>query len=74
VHNVGQKANLSQLCEPLRELKAWLKQWVLRRWRKVCDEEQAWMSEEPTAYAVSKKASGFASFLVSSLKDEKLIK
>ena len=24
-------------------LKAWLKQWVLRRWRKVCDEEQAWM-------------------------------
>jgi len=43
VHSVGPKPNLSQLCEPLQELKACLKQWVLRRRRNVCDEEQAQM-------------------------------
>jgi len=41
VHSVDQRSNLRHFCG---ELKAWSKQWVLRRRWKECGEEQARMS------------------------------
>ena len=43
VHSGHQRPNPRHLCEPLGELKAWSKQWVLKRQRKVYGEEQARM-------------------------------
>jgi len=45
VHSVDQRLNVRHLCcmSCYGELKGWSKWWVLRRRRKVCDEEQACM-------------------------------
>jgi len=49
VSSVSQMPNLRHECEPLGEggeVKAYSKQWVLRRWRNVCDDEQARMPDD----------------------------
>ena len=44
MHSVDQGPNLRHLCEPLGGTEGLSKQWVFRRRRKVCGEEQARMS------------------------------